>query len=141
MQITKQADYAVRAVLYLAGLSDGRRAPTSQIARDQKIPPSFLAKIVSQLSVAGMVQTSRGARGGVTLARDPAEISLARSDRGHRRTDRPERVRDRPVRVHLRARLSGPRTCGARPRRAWSRTSRGLPSATLMARGNGKSTH
>src|SRR4030065_554313 len=76
MQITKQADYAVRAVLYLAGLADGRRAPTSQIARDQKIPPSFLAKIVSQLSVAGMVQTSRGARGGVTLARDPAEITL-----------------------------------------------------------------
>jgi len=76
MQITKQADYAVRAVLYLAGLSDGRRAPTSQIARDQRIPPSFLAKIVSQLSVAGMVQTSRGARGGVTLARDPSEISL-----------------------------------------------------------------
>jgi Rrf2 family protein len=76
MQITKQADYAVRAVLYLAGLSDGRRAPTSQIARDQKIPPSFLAKIVSQLSVAGMVQTSRGARGGVTLARDPGEITL-----------------------------------------------------------------
>jgi Rrf2 family protein len=76
MQITKQADYAVRAVLYLAGLTDGRRAPTSQIARDQKIPPSFLAKIVSQLSVAGMVQTSRGARGGVTLARDPSEITL-----------------------------------------------------------------
>ncbi|HSB88744.1 MAG TPA: Rrf2 family transcriptional regulator [Anaerolineales bacterium] len=76
MQITKQADYAVRAVLYLAKLSDGRRAPTSQIARDQKIPPSFLAKIVSQLSVAGMVQTSRGARGGVTLAREPSEISL-----------------------------------------------------------------
>src|SRR4030066_352378 len=76
MQITKQADYAVRAVLYLAGLSDGRRAPTSQIARDQKIPPSFLAKIISQLSVAGMVQTSRGARGGVTLAREPEKITL-----------------------------------------------------------------
>ncbi|OGT27947.1 MAG: hypothetical protein A2Z17_00755 [Gammaproteobacteria bacterium RBG_16_66_13] len=76
MQITKQADYAVRAVLYLAGLNDGRRAPTSQIAREQKIPPSFLAKIVSQLSVAGMVQTSRGARGGVTLARDPSLITL-----------------------------------------------------------------
>jgi Rrf2 family protein len=76
MQITKQADYAVRAVMYLAGLADGRRAPTSQIAREQKIPPSFLAKIVSQLSVAGMVQTSRGARGGVTLAREPAQITL-----------------------------------------------------------------
>jgi Rrf2 family protein len=76
MQITRQADYAVRAVLYLANMKNGDRAPTSQIARSQKIPPSFLAKIVSQLSVAGVVQTSRGARGGVSLARPSADISL-----------------------------------------------------------------
>lgn len=76
MQITRQADYAVRAVLHLSGLQNGGRAPTSQIATDQKIPPSFLAKIISQLSVAGVVQTSRGARGGVSLARDAKEISL-----------------------------------------------------------------
>lgn len=76
MQITRQADYAVRAVLFLAGLNNGRRAPTSEIARKQNIPPSFLAKIVSQLSVAGVVQTSRGARGGVSLSRSPDEISL-----------------------------------------------------------------
>ena len=76
MQITRQADYAVRAVLYLAQLGPERRAATSQIAEDQQIPPSFLAKIVSQLSVAGLLQTSRGARGGVSLARPPEEISL-----------------------------------------------------------------
>lgn len=76
MQINRQADYAVRAVLYLAQLGPERRAATSQIAEDQQIPPSFLAKIVSQLSVAGLLQTSRGARGGVSLARTPDQISL-----------------------------------------------------------------
>jgi Rrf2 family protein len=76
MQITRQADYAVRAVMHLARLETGGRAPTSLIAREQKIPPSFLAKIVSQLSVAGVVQTSRGARGGVALARQPEEVTL-----------------------------------------------------------------
>jgi Rrf2 family protein len=76
MQITRQADYAVRAVLYLAEQNGNGRAPTSLIAREQQIPPSFLAKIVSQLSVAGMVQTSRGARGGVALAREPKDINL-----------------------------------------------------------------
>ncbi len=76
MQITRQADYAVRAVMYLAELGDSGRAPTSQIARKQHIPPSFLAKIVSQLSVAGVLHTSRGARGGVSLARQPGDISL-----------------------------------------------------------------
>jgi Rrf2 family protein len=76
MQITRQADYAVRAVLYLAQLGPEMRAATSQIAQEQRIPPSFLAKIVSQLSVAGLLQTSRGARGGVSLARSPEQISL-----------------------------------------------------------------
>ena len=76
MQITRQADYAMRAVAYLTELGPDRRAATSQIAEDRQIPPSFLAKIVSQLSVAGLLQTSRGARGGVSLARSPEEISF-----------------------------------------------------------------
>ena len=76
MQITRQADYAVRAVLYLARLGGNERAATSTVAEEQRIPPSFLAKIISQLSIAGLLHTSRGARGGVTLARDPKDISL-----------------------------------------------------------------
>lgn len=76
MQITRQADYAVRAVLHLAREGNTVRAATSTIAKEQKIPPSFLAKIISQLSIAGLLHTSRGARGGVTLAREPKDISL-----------------------------------------------------------------
>lgn len=76
MQITRQADYAVRAVLYLARMEPTQRAATSQVAQEQRIPPSFLAKIISQLSIAGLLHTSRGARGGVTLARDPKDVSL-----------------------------------------------------------------
>ncbi len=41
-----------------------------------EIPPSFLAKIISQLSIAGLIHTSRGARGGVSLARKPGDVSL-----------------------------------------------------------------
>ena len=76
MQITRQADYAVRAVLHLARMGNTERAATSSVAKEQNIPPSFLAKIISQLSIAGLLHTSRGARGGVTLARDPKEITL-----------------------------------------------------------------
>ena len=76
MQITRQADYAVRAVLHLARINGNQRAATSQVAKEQHIPPSFLAKIISQLSIAGLLHTSRGARGGVTLARDPKDITL-----------------------------------------------------------------
>jgi Rrf2 family protein len=82
MQITRQADYAVRAMVYLAQLDsvaqkdEDKRAATSKIAKDKGIPPSFLAKIVSQLNVAGLLQTSRGARGGVSLAKPAEAISL-----------------------------------------------------------------
>ena len=76
MQITRQADYAIRAVRYLAKQGTNQRAATSTVAQEMKIPPSFLAKIISQLSIAGLLHTSRGARGGVTLARDAKDISL-----------------------------------------------------------------
>ncbi len=76
MQITRQADYALRAVIFLSRLNGDQKASTSAIAEEQKIPSSFLAKIVSQLSIAGLIQTSRGARGGVSLAKPPEEISV-----------------------------------------------------------------
>ena len=58
MQITRQADYALRAVIFLSRLNGDQKASTSFIAEKQQIPPSFLAKIVSQLSIAGLIQTS-----------------------------------------------------------------------------------
>ena len=76
MQITHQADYAIRTMVYLASQDPNQKIATSQIARDYHIPPSFLTKIVSQLSIAGLIRTSRGARGGVSLARSPEEISI-----------------------------------------------------------------
>jgi Rrf2 family protein len=76
MQITHQADYAIRTMFYLSRLSPNQKVATSQIAEDYKIPPSFLTKIISQLSIAGLIHTARGARGGVTLARTPEDISV-----------------------------------------------------------------
>jgi Rrf2 family protein len=78
MQITRQADYALRAMLYLARVEEEQdeRATTGRIAEAMEIPPSFLAKIISQLSIARLIHTSRGASGGVSLARKPEEITL-----------------------------------------------------------------
>jgi Rrf2 family protein len=76
MQITRQADYALRAMAYLSELEPNRRAATSQIAEKKSIPPSFLAKIISQLAIAGLLHTSRGAHGGVSLARPPEQITV-----------------------------------------------------------------
>jgi Rrf2 family protein len=48
----------------------------SNIARAQKVSSSFLAKIFQGLAKAGLVQSQRGAAGGVSLAREPERISL-----------------------------------------------------------------
>ncbi len=76
MEISRRTDYGVRVILDLAILPENERASTQDIADRQNIPSPFLAKIISQLSLAGLVTTYRGAGGGVTLARPPAEISL-----------------------------------------------------------------
>ena len=76
MQITRQADYGIRAIRYLARQGADQRVATSTVAREMKIPPSFLAKIVGQLSIAGLLRTTRGARGGVSLRREPKDISM-----------------------------------------------------------------
>jgi Rrf2 family protein len=76
MQITRQADYAIRAVYHVSQLGPHQQVATRQIAEEQRIPASFLAKIISQLSIAGLLQTTRGARGGVMLAKAADAITL-----------------------------------------------------------------
>ena len=76
MQITRQAEYAVRTVLYLAKQEPGACVSTARIAKEQDIPTPFLAKIILQLSAVGLLHTTRGAKGGVALAKPPADISM-----------------------------------------------------------------
>jgi len=76
MEITRQADYAVRAVLDLAMLADDERAFSEAIAGRQDIPTAFLTKIMSRLSAEGIVTTRRGVKGGVRLARPASEITM-----------------------------------------------------------------
>ena len=76
MEISRRTDYGVRVILDLATLPNEHRVSTQEIADRQNIPSPFLAKIISQLSLAGLVTTYRGAGGGVSLACPPAQISL-----------------------------------------------------------------
>jgi len=75
--ITREADYAIRVVLYLA-----RRGPeagtvaSDSVAEGMLIPYRFLRKIVQRLVTAGIVVTRRGKGGGIALARPNASLSL-----------------------------------------------------------------
>jgi len=76
MQLTRQADYAVRAVLYLAERKPDERVTTAEVGREQHIPLTFLTKIMAQLSAAGLVLATRGSHGGIALARPAEAVSL-----------------------------------------------------------------
>jgi len=76
MEISRRTDYGVRVIVDLAALPENGRASTQEIAERQSIPAPFLAKIISQLSMSGLVSTYRGSSGGVSLSRPAAEITL-----------------------------------------------------------------
>jgi Rrf2 family protein len=75
MQITRETDYAIRCVLHLSKDPD-RVIMVDSIARDKKIPKSFLAKILQKLTKAGIVKSFRGVNGGYQLDKHPSEVSL-----------------------------------------------------------------
>jgi Rrf2 family protein len=76
MEVTQQADYAVRAVLDLTLQTTRDRVGSDGIARRQNIPAAFLTKILARLAAAGIVVTQRGVNGGTRLARTPEAITL-----------------------------------------------------------------
>ena len=77
MHVTAKADYAVRAVVELAGSSQQSPRKVDEVARAQAIPLSFLENILTQLRSSGIVRSQRGPEGGYWLAKPPAELSLA----------------------------------------------------------------
>jgi Rrf2 family protein len=78
MHVTAKADYAVRAVIELAGTSQQTPRKVDDVAQAQGIPVSFLENILTQLRSSGIVRSQRGPEGGYWLAQAPEELNLAR---------------------------------------------------------------
>lgn len=76
LAISRQTDYACRVILHLALRPAGSRTTAQEIAQRRLIPRALVRRVVTQLSTAGLLETTRGSNGGITLARASAEISL-----------------------------------------------------------------
>ena len=74
--IGRHTDYAARIVLHLACLKPGARVTAREIATKRLIPPAFIRRIISRLSAAGLLTTTRGSGGGIALAREASQITL-----------------------------------------------------------------
>ena len=76
MQITRESDYGIRSVLYLARQPFKKVSFVNEISEEYKIPRSFLAKILQKLVKARIVRSYRGVKGGFSLARQSREVSI-----------------------------------------------------------------
>ncbi len=73
--ISQTAEYALRAVVYLAS-QGGEARSVQQIAATTRVPTGYLAKVMQSLSRAGLVQSWRGAAGGFSLSHAPEKVSV-----------------------------------------------------------------
>ncbi|MFN3134191.1 MAG: RrF2 family transcriptional regulator [Candidatus Kryptonium sp.] len=76
MIISKTLDYAVRTLTYLGKRQSGRTVLMREISESQRIPLSYLAKVMRQLVKAGIVFSEYGPNGGYSLKKTPSEITL-----------------------------------------------------------------
>ena len=75
--ITTGVEYGLHCLTYLVGTPHGaREASVRDLAQLQGVPADFLAKVFTKLRRAGLVHASEGIRGGFSLARPAASISV-----------------------------------------------------------------
>lgn len=76
--LSRTADHALRAVLYLASHEAEGPVPAGRIAEALGAPPNYMAKTLQALARAGVVQGLRGPAGGFRLRVPAGELSLMR---------------------------------------------------------------
>lgn len=76
MQLTRAADYGVRAMVHLAGLKPDARCSITELARATEVPDAFLNKVMQRLTAAGLIASHRGPAGGFRLNTPAASVSI-----------------------------------------------------------------
>ena len=76
MRVSSRGQYGVRALAYLAVRYGEGPINVRTVAQAERLPAKYLEQLLAKLRRGGLVKSSRGARGGITLARDPKTISV-----------------------------------------------------------------
>ena len=76
MKLTTKGRYGLRAVIDLAKYAKNEPVSLSDVAERQGISISYLEQLMAKLKKAGIVQSTRGAQGGYSLAKHPENISV-----------------------------------------------------------------
>ncbi len=73
---SRQCEYALQAVLYLAGKPDGEMTPIRELTQRLEIPYHFLGKILQDLTRKRLLVSLKGPTGGFALGKPAGEITL-----------------------------------------------------------------
>lgn len=76
VMISKTCTYGIQAAIYVAARKQEDWISINEIASSLNISFHFLTKVLQQLTGAGLMNSQRGVRGGILLAKDAEEISL-----------------------------------------------------------------
>lgn len=76
MRITTWAEYGLISALHLARRVGAGPVTGRDIAAKERLPADYVEQILLRMRRANIVTSTRGARGGYTLARDAQEISV-----------------------------------------------------------------
>lgn len=77
LTLPQTAEYALRAIYFIAEAPGGDPVRVGDIAAALKVPRNYLSKTLFQLARAGVLRSTRGPRGGFQLAKPPARLTLA----------------------------------------------------------------
>ena len=116
MEVSRRTDYAIRILLELAR-SDGAPVSVRALAETQDVPYAFARGIQRELVSAGLVESRRGALGGIMLARRAERDQPARRGRGDAGSTLVLGLHERPGLVPAGWVAAAFTACGARPTR------------------------
>lgn len=74
MYLSRPAEYALRAMTFLARMEPNKRTRASDLAKAVDIPAAFLSKIMRRLTESGLVDSKKGHHGGFVLAKPPGDV-------------------------------------------------------------------
>ncbi|MBL7114386.1 MAG: Rrf2 family transcriptional regulator [Kiritimatiellae bacterium] len=74
--ITREADYAIRTIAYLASQDPDQSVSCTELAEKTDVPYRFLRKIVNKLNAANIIRSVRGRNGGICLQKPAKKISV-----------------------------------------------------------------
>lgn len=76
MRYSNATNYALHAIVHLMLQPMGSSVGVQELAEMQRLSPTYLSKVLTKLTKAGLIESTPGAKGGYKISRTKHEISF-----------------------------------------------------------------